>query len=83
MNMERSTIIEGIRETISAVLGHEAFEMREDLMATDVEGWDSLTHMGIITRLEKRFSVKFKLKEINKLKNLGSLIELITEKTTV
>jgi acyl carrier protein len=79
--MERSTIIEGIRETIAGVLGHSAFEMREDLMATEVEGWDSLTHMNIITNLEKKFQVKFKLKEINKLKNLGSLIELITEKT--
>ncbi len=79
--MERSTIVEGIRETLTAVLGHDAFEMREDLKATDVEGWDSLTHMNIITQLEKKFSIKFKLKEINKLKNLGSLIELITDKT--
>ena len=79
--MERNAIIEGIRDTIRGVLGHASFEMRDDLTAADVEGWDSLTHMTIITRLEMRFAVKFKLKEINKLKNMGSLIDLIAEKT--
>lgn len=79
--MERNTIIEGIRDTVRGVIGHDSFEMRDDLTAADVEGWDSLTHMTIISRLEARFSVRFKLKEINKLKNMGSLIELIAEKT--
>jgi acyl carrier protein len=82
MNMEKNEIIQGIRSSIATVLGHDAFEMRDDLTATDVEGWDSLTHMGIITQLEKHFAIKFKLKEVNKLKNMGSLIELITAKTS-
>jgi acyl carrier protein len=45
-----------------------------------VEGWDSLTHMVILTEIEKEFGIQFKLKEINKLKNMGNLIELITSK---
>jgi len=39
-----------------------------------------LTHMVIITEIEKTFQIKFKLKELNKLNNLGSLIELIESK---
>ncbi|MBL0043475.1 MAG: acyl carrier protein [Flavobacteriales bacterium] len=80
--MEKNEIISGIRSSIETVLGHSAFDMRDDLTATDVEGWDSLTHMGIITQLEKKFAIRFKLKEVNKLKNMGSLIELITAKTS-
>ncbi|MBK9276198.1 MAG: acyl carrier protein [Flavobacteriales bacterium] len=80
--MEREQIVERIRETITAVLGHGSFDMKDELTAADVKGWDSLTHMTIITRLEKNFGVKFKLKEINKLKNMGSLIELIGTKLT-
>jgi len=45
-----------------------------------VEGWDSLTHMSIITGLEKEFDVRFKLRELNKLRNMGTLIELIQGK---
>ena len=78
--MEREELVPRIQRSISGVLGHANFEMRDDLTAADVEGWDSLTHMSIITGLEKEFNVKFKLKEINKLKNMGSLIELIQSK---
>jgi len=81
--MEREELIPRIQRAISGVLGHTNFEMRNDLTAADVEGWDSLTHMSIITGLEKEFNVKFKLKEINKLKNMGSLIELIQSKFSV
>jgi len=82
MTMQREELLPRIRRTVETVLGHGDFEMRDDLTATDVEAWDSLTHMSIITGLEKEFSVKFKLKEINKLKNMGSLIELIQAKLT-
>ena len=78
--MERDLIIARIRETVTSVFGHGSFEVRDELTAADVEGWDSLTHMTIITRIEKNFGVKFKLKEVNKLKNMGSLIELISSK---
>jgi acyl carrier protein len=78
--MDREQIISGIRDTVAAVIGHSSFEMRDDITAADVPGWDSLTHMTIITRIEKHFGVKFKLKEVNKLKNMGSLIELVGQK---
>jgi acyl carrier protein len=39
-----------------------------------------LTHMLIITEVEKRFNIKFKLKELNKLQNIGSLLELVHSK---
>lgn len=78
--MELEELRGRIRRTVIAVLGHDRFEMRDDLTARDVEGWDSLTHMSIITGLEKEFGVRFKLKEINKLKNMGTLIELIASK---
>ncbi len=79
--MEREELVRRIERTLSAVLGHTEFELHDDLTATDVKGWDSLTHMSIITGLEKEFNVKFRLKEINKLKNIGSLIGLLRSKT--
>ncbi|MBP7155168.1 MAG: acyl carrier protein [Flavobacteriales bacterium] len=78
--MERDLITSKIQMTLIAVLGHGRFELHDDLTASDVEGWDSLTHMSIITGLEKEFDVKFKLREINKLRNMGTLIELISAK---
>jgi len=78
--MERTQIVHQIQEILERVLKHNRFEIHDELTATMVEGWDSLTHMVIITEIEKSFAVQFKLKEINKLKNMGNLIELIQSK---
>lgn len=78
--MKRNEIVEKLRTVLINILKHENFEMKDELSAADVAGWDSLTHMVIITEIEKSFQVKFKLKELNKLNNLGNLIELIQSK---
>jgi len=79
--MQREEMIEKLRTIFVSVLKHEEFEMTDSLSADQVNGWDSLTHMIIITDIEAAFGIKFKLKELNKLNNLGNLISLITEKT--
>jgi acyl carrier protein len=78
--MERQEIISRLRQIITRVLKHENFEMRDDLTARDVDGWDSLSHMNIITEIENDFSIRFKLKELNKLTNMGNLLDLIQSK---
>jgi len=78
--MERNEIVNKIKTILVAVLKHEDFVMNDELTAAKVNGWDSLTHMIIITDIENAFGIKFKLKELNKLNNMGSLIELITAK---
>jgi acyl carrier protein len=78
--MERNTILVKVKAVLISELKHEDFEMKDDLVAAEVNGWDSLTHMSIITAIEDEFNLKFKLKELNKLKNMGTLIELIQSK---
>ena len=78
--MEREDIKTRIGSTIEKILGHNEFELHDGLIASEVNGWDSLTHMEIITGIEKSFGVRFRLKEINKLKNMGSLVDLVTSK---
>ncbi len=78
--MEKVEILEKVRQILITVLKHDKFEMRDDLTASDVDGWDSLTHMEIITEIETEFNIKFRLKELNKLKNMATLIELIQSK---
>jgi acyl carrier protein len=79
--MERTEIIEKIRKILVDVLKHEKFEMKDSLSASDVDGWDSLTHMIIITDIEKVFGIKIKLRELNKLNNMGDLLQLVASKT--
>ena len=73
-----------ITEKLTAIF-HEVFNdnnivLRDDMTASDVDNWDSLTHMLMITKVEEVFCIKFKLKELNKLKMVGDLINTIDNK---
>ncbi|GAA3641576.1 acyl carrier protein [Flavivirga jejuensis] len=79
-NMEAVIIKEKIKEVLVSILEHENFDMRDELTAADVDGWDSLSHMMILTKIEEKFNIKFKLRDLNKLKNMGTLVTVIQSK---
>ena len=78
--MEATVIKEKIKDVLVSILGHENFEMHDELTAADVDGWDSLSHMMILTKIEEKFNIKFKLRDLNKLKNMGTLVAVIQSK---
>ena len=73
-------IIDKITTIFRIVFNDEAIILNNDTTANDVGSWDSLTHMIMIAEVEEAFSIKFKLREINKLKDVGALVELINSK---
>ena len=36
-------------------------EIKNDLSAKDVDNWDSLTHMILISEIEEKFNIKFRV----------------------
>ncbi len=48
--------------------------------ADQVEGWDSLTHMSIISEVEAVFKIEFRFNEIMQMEKLGDMVDLIAEK---
>jgi acyl carrier protein len=79
--MDKKEISRRVKDILIDTLQLDNFEMKENLTATDVPGWDSLNHMVIISKVEKEFNVKFKLRELSKLENLDALIDLIKQKS--
>jgi acyl carrier protein len=71
-----------LQDLFRVVFDAPNLEIRPDMTAGDVEKWDSLTHLLMIERVEVEFQIKFKLKELIKLKNVGDLMQLIQEKIT-
>lgn len=78
--MEKSQIIEKLTTIFHETFSDNTIVLRDDMTAADVENWDSLTHMMMITKVEETFGIKFKLRELNKLKNVGDLCNTIAEK---
>ena len=78
--MERTEIIEKLTAVFHEVFNDNNIVLSDEMTAKDVENWDSLTHMLMITKVEETFGIKFKLKELNKLKIVGDLINTIETK---
>lgn len=62
------------------VFDDESVILRRETTADDIEEWDSLTHMNLVIALELRFKIKFALGELQKLKNVGEMLDLINRK---
>jgi len=80
--MESEIITGQLTSIFRNVFNDETICLNNEITAGDIGSWDSLSHMLMITEVENVFSIKFKLREINKLKNVGTLIELIESKLT-
>lgn len=73
-------IQENLQEIFRKVFNEPNLIIDKEMNANDVDSWDSLSHMEMITNVEEVFNVKFKLKDLVKLKNVGDLERLIEEK---
>jgi acyl carrier protein len=50
------------------------------LSSDDVADWDSFKQIEIIIAVEELFSIKFRTRELDTLRNVGDLVELIGNK---
>jgi acyl carrier protein len=78
--MERKEIVSKLTLVFRSVFNDNTLILSDELTANDVDNWDSLSHMILITEIEKAFSIKFKLKDLNKMRNVGDMIEIIMSK---
>ena len=49
--------------------------------ADDIEDWDSLEQINLLTAMEKKFGIKFQLADVRGLANVGDLLDLIERLT--
>jgi len=74
-------ISERLKGVILAKLGLDDFDMRDETLASEVPGWDSLTHASVILQVEREFKIRFSGLEVVRLKNLGELQRLVSERS--
>lgn len=78
--MERNEIIEKLTEIFRTTFNDPELVLNDEMNAGDVESWDSLTHMLMVSEVESQFGIRFKLKELNQLKTVGDIVSILEEK---
>jgi acyl carrier protein len=62
------------------VLDNPSLVIVEKSSGENVEGWDSLAHINIVSSIEQEFKIRFALGELEQLKNVGEMIALMRKK---
>jgi acyl carrier protein len=75
--MEKTDIAVKLESVFQSVFKRSDITITREMTAHDVENWDSLNHVQLVIHVEEAFGVKFKLREVLGLKNVGDLIDLI------
>ena len=78
--MTSDDLLPEVQEIFRDVLDEPKLILTRQSNAETVPDWDSLAHVNLITAIEKRFKVKFALGELQGLKHVGDLLDLLAKK---
>ena len=78
--MTREEIMDKVNEIFRDVFDDDSLVITDSTNSDDIEDWDSLEHISLIISMEKEFDLKFDIKEVNKLENVGQMVDMIREK---
>ena len=59
------------------VFDDDSITVNPKTTANDIEDWDSLEHITLISAVEKEFKMKFKMGEISSMKNVGEMASIV------
>jgi acyl carrier protein len=81
--MNHAAILESLLAIARSVFDDDDVSFTLDTPFDDIEEWDSLSHIHMVVRMEKKFSIKFQQAELQNLVRVQDLVSLIAEKTSV
>jgi acyl carrier protein len=70
-------IYERLNEVFQDVFDDDSLIVNENTTASDIEDWDSLSHITLVAAVEDEFRMKFSMKEVVEMKNVGEMVAII------
>ena len=71
---------ERIKNLMADILKVDVAMLDDDLEIGELQEWDSMHHMMIISGMEKEFGIKFQREELVDLENVGDIVALVEDK---
>lgn len=79
--METRDIYAKLNRVFQTVFDDPSIHVTPATTANDIEDWDSLEHITLISAVERTFRMKFKMGEISSMKNVGEMAAIIQART--
>jgi len=78
--MDKQEIIDKLTPIFREIFENPSLDLMDDMTPDSVEGWESITHMMLVERIEQEFGIKFKLIEMPQLTSVGNIVGLLSSK---
>ncbi|MBO6164419.1 MAG: acyl carrier protein [Lachnospiraceae bacterium] len=75
--MTRQEIYGTLTEVFRDVFDDEEIVLQDSTTAADIEDWDSLTHITLLSAIEDEFGINFNMKAVQGLKDVGAMVDVI------
>jgi acyl carrier protein len=76
-SMTDQDILERLTDICRYIFDYDGDTLTQDMTSDDIEAWDSMSNITLAIEIEKRFGIKIKMAELEKLKSVRSLVALI------
>lgn len=80
--MERQEVFKRINEIFQDIFDDDELVVTDETCADDIEDWDSLRHITLVSAVERAFGIKFSMKEVLEMKNVGEMADILVERAT-
>ncbi|MDC1253003.1 acyl carrier protein [Amylibacter sp.] len=78
--MNRDKVFYVVQSIFRDIFDEEELIINDSTNSDDIEDWDSLNHINLVSSIEREFKIKFALGELLELKDVGAMIELMLKK---
>ena len=69
-----------LEEIIAKVFELDFSKIKKEMTPLDIEMWDSLSQLNLISSIEKEFQIKLEIDEIFTVTKIGDIYNLLTKK---
>ena len=78
--MNREDVLNYVQDVFRDIFDDDTMIVENKTNSEEVEDWDSLNHIYLVSAIEKEFKIKFTLGELTTLKDVGAIVDLMMEK---
>ena len=77
--MDRKEVVNRIAPMAREVFEKPDLELYDTLDATQVDTWTSFAFMQLLGKIEEEFGFRFKMMELIKIQNIGTLVDVVMQ----
>ena len=80
MNQDKAVILDQLESIFQDTFTDNTYAFSANTTRDDIEEWDSLSHIRLLTAIEANFGVQFDLDEIGNMTDVATIVDLLHQK---